>query len=253
VSDPQQPPLGASLQLKRVVTVLLVIYLVGFVGSGIAFWMVGGSPEGPDLVGREDFAVNLPFLVAIGGGALVVGGLDGADPRTLLRLHRPGFVDLLVGLLGGAALQGLVVAFEVLVMDKVFGVDVEAAARELVDSYVGSERVWLFILVVLMIPVAEEMFFRGAMLGFMTAQWGPFRAGLVVTLFFAGTHLQPAQLPTLLLLGAALASLAWWRSSTWTSIVAYATIKLVGYFALVGCSATPPTTTQSGRQLINVA
>lgn len=220
--------------MKRVVTVLLVTYLVGFVGSAIAFWVVGGSPDGPDLAGREDFAVNLPFLVAIAGGALVAGGLDGADPRALLRLHRPGFVDLLVGLLGGAALQGVVVAFEVLVMDKVFGVDVEAAARELVDSYVGSERVWLFILVVVMIPMAEEMFFRGAMLGAMAAQWGHLRAGLVVTLFFAGTHLQPAQLPTLLILGASLASLAWWRRSTWTSIVGYATFNLVGYVALVG-------------------
>jgi membrane protease YdiL (CAAX protease family) len=234
VSDPQHPKREASLQLKRVVTVLLVTYLVGFVGSAIAFWVVGGSPEGPDLLGREDFAVNLPFLLALGGGALVAGGLDGADPRDLLRLHRPRFVDLLVGLLCGAALQGLVVAFEVAVMDKVFGVDVEAGARDLVDSYVGSERVWLFILVVLMIPVAEEMFFRGAMLGSMTAQWGPLRAGLVVTLFFAGTHLQPAQLPTLLLLGAALASLVWWRRSTWTSIVAYVTFNFVGFVALVG-------------------
>jgi membrane protease YdiL (CAAX protease family) len=234
VSDPQHPQREASLQLKRVVTVLLVTYLVGVVGSAIAFWVVGASPEGPDLLGREDFAVNSPFLVALCGGALVAGGLDGADPRDLLRLHRPRFVDLLVGLLCGAALQGLVVAFEVVVMDEVFGVDVEAGARDLVDSYVGSERVWLFILVVLMIPVAEEMFFRGAMLGSMTAQWGPLRAGLVVTLLFAGTHLQPAQLPTLLLLGAALASLAWWRRSTWTSIVAYVTFNLVGYVALVG-------------------
>lgn len=79
--------------------------------------------------------------------------------------------------------------------------DVSGPARELIDRADGFGVALLLLMVVVMAPVAEELFFRGLALRAFEARMGQRLALLASALLFGITHLQLLQLPALVMIG----------------------------------------------------
>jgi membrane protease YdiL (CAAX protease family) len=142
---------------------------------------------------------------------------------------------VLLGLGGGVA---AVVASAVLSLLLTFAgwpVQEQAWIQELLGEprLVWSLAPWI----VLVAPVAEEVFFRGYMLRFMERRLG-FRAGLLLSsVVFAAIHLNPSGLPVYMVIAMVMA-LVYRRSRNLLSpIVAHATLN--GTVLLAGASLPP--------------
>lgn len=79
--------------------------------------------------------------------------------------------------------------------------DVSGPARELVDRADGAGVALLVVMVVVMAPVAEELFFRGLALRAFESRMGRRSALAASALLFGLTHLQLLQLPALVMIG----------------------------------------------------
>lgn len=83
-----------------------------------------------------------------------------------------------------------------------FSHDLSEAARQLSDKatdWVGV--VLLIVIVAVLAPIIEELFFRGLFLRALEKRWGPRWALWVSSLVFAAVHLQLLQFPALALIG----------------------------------------------------
>ncbi|MCH2621412.1 MAG: CPBP family intramembrane metalloprotease [Acidimicrobiales bacterium] len=110
----------------------------------------------------------------------------------------PGF---LIGL-GTQIVLGLLVRPLILFLERFFGdIDVSEPARELVDKATGSDVLFLFLIVVLIGPVVEEMFYRGFVLKALEKRMSSRSAMIVSSLFFALAHFQLWQFPVLFSFG----------------------------------------------------
>ena len=107
--------------------------------------------------------------------------------------------------------QGLVigVAAQVAVVPAIYApillltddLDVSGPARDLVGRADGMGIALLVLMVVVLAPVAEELFFRGLALRALQARMAPWAALVVSALFFGVTHFQLLQLPALVMIG----------------------------------------------------
>jgi membrane protease YdiL (CAAX protease family) len=95
---------------------------------------------------------------------------------------------LLLGWAAGVAVEGLIYAF---------GPGVLEGSKPLGELPWGAR----LILLVLLLPVAEELLFRGVFQGVLSGLWGPATGVLVTALLFAVAHASPVALPFLLLAG----------------------------------------------------
>ena len=108
----------------------------------------------------------------------------------------------------GAACQLLAFPLLYLVLQGVFGdLDVGRPARELAARAAGWDFLVLALLVSLVAPVVEELFYRGLVLRAFERRFGPRAAVLGSRLWFGASHLQLVQFPALFLLGVVLAVL----------------------------------------------
>lgn len=85
--------------------------------------------------------------------------------------------------------------------------DVAAEARELTDKASGLGIVLLIVVVVLIAPIVEEIFFRGLLLRSLEARFGPGPALLGSSALFGLAHFQWLQLPALVMFGLVAAAL----------------------------------------------
>lgn len=147
--------------------------------------------------------MDLPVGIAIAFGAMMAAGLVGA---------------------GVAAL---------------FGEDQTAAVAELVEESQNGGGItgWIILVAVLgatLVPLSEELLFRGLFWNALTKRGASARTALVVTsLAFAAFHLEPLRAPVLLVLGLALGWARSWAGRVGTSIVAHATINAISFTALL--------------------
>lgn len=194
-----------SLLSPRVPAVVLLSVLLGIVGSAIAFNSVGGSEvDDSALTGGEEFAVALPLLIALGGGACVAAAMDGRRIRSVFGVETLGLRGLIVGSGAGVALQFVAIGIDALIMTPVFG-EAEDSGRDLVDAFDSAgEKVLLVLLIVVLAPVAEELFHRGVLVPLAAMRWRPTVAAILVGAFFALSHFDPRQLPALAVLGVSL-------------------------------------------------
>lgn len=200
----------------------------------MAFGNVGGADaEAEPLTGAEEFAIALPMLIALGGGALIAAGLDGASPRRILGLIGVDRVSVPLGALAGIVLQGVVVGLDAWVVEPLFGDDPDGGAQELVDAFSGSaEVVLLVVLVVGLAPVAEELFYRGVLLPLVLRRWKPMWSVAIVGVIFALAHLQGRQLLGLLVVGIGLGVLRLWRGTVAAPIAAHMAFNSAGLLAI---------------------
>jgi membrane protease YdiL (CAAX protease family) len=79
--------------------------------------------------------------------------------------------------------------------------DVAEEARELTDKATGLGIVLLVVIVVLIAPVVEEIFFRGLLLRSLERRFGPGWSLGVSSVLFGLAHFQWLQLPALVMFG----------------------------------------------------
>ena len=155
--------------------------------------------------------------------------------RSLRRDFRWAFkpIDIVWGVAGGLALQGLVyLVYQVISVDEC---SLSGPARNLTDKANGIVGVPLLVLItVIGAPVVEELFFRGLLLRSLCKRRLPMAASIVVSaLIFAGFHFQGAQFAGLAVVGIVLASLALWTDRLGPGIVAHAVFNLVSVITLL--------------------
>jgi membrane protease YdiL (CAAX protease family) len=115
-----------------------------------------------------------------------------------------------------------------------------AAAEHLTDpllpvlSTLGGplEAAWFLALVVVVVPVGEEVFFRGLVYGALRARWGAVAAAVASALFFTAVHLQVVHALPIFVLGVILAGLYERTGTLVPAIVAHAANNVVAVVAL---------------------
>lgn len=113
------------------------------------------------------------------------------------------------------------------------------ALPDMVGEQIGLilESRWGYVAVGLMVPFAEELVFRGAMLSALLARLArPWTAILVSALLFALAHLNPAQMPHALLAGILLGWMYWRTGSILPGIAFHWVNNSVAY---VLCNIMP--------------
>ncbi len=96
--------------------------------------------------------------------------------------------------------------------------------------------VMLLVLVAGLVPMAEELLFRGMLYPVLRKQWGPVLAVIASAAIFAAVHFVLILFPALFILGLMLALLREWSKSIIPSILMHAmqnTIALVGINAML--------------------
>jgi membrane protease YdiL (CAAX protease family) len=121
-------------------------------------------------------------------------------------------IDVPVGLAVGFLAQVIVVPLVSWPFLKLTGQtteDLSESAQALADKATGPWGPLLFFVIVgLLAPIAEELFFRGLVLRSFERRIGIAWAVVASSLWFAATHFQPLQFPALLAAGAIFALLA---------------------------------------------
>lgn len=194
----------------------------------------GAAVRGPDI---PMWISVIQFLVGSGvlaGPAVVVAFRRGMGPSRDLGL-RIALRDLPIGLGIGAACQLLVPVLYFALRPFMGERDVSEAARETLDRGRGALGVALVVaLVVLVAPVAEEIYFRGLVLRASERSFGPTAALVGTSVLFALYHFQLLQFPALLLLAVALGWIAMRTGRLGVPIVAHIGFNLTAVILLLG-------------------
>ena len=165
------------------------VYFAAIVASAIAFALVSGGASADDLSGARTFLTNLPLQLVLGGGAFVVATLSAPRPDLWLGLDRGPWRESAVGFGIGIVTQFALIPIY-LPVRWVFEGDPSDDAQELVDRFSDGERVLLLLMVVVLAPVVEELFYRGALQGLMGERLDPLPAIVVTAAVFAFLHFQ---------------------------------------------------------------
>jgi membrane protease YdiL (CAAX protease family) len=195
--------------------VWVVAFLVGAAGVVLADALTGFPitvvVEGADGT-RETTTASPLWLNAVlllplwipllGGTLLVTTRLGSGDLRRDLGLRFRTW-DL-VGLPLGVATQLALVPALYALLDLI-GLDtssLDEPARHLTRQADGvGWALLLFVMVGLGAPIIEELFFRGLLMRSLQARWNDTLALVVSSVFFGVVHLQPLQMPGLILFG----------------------------------------------------
>ena len=137
------------------------------------------------------------------------------------------------GLVVGVACQLLLIPFLYLVIQWFTGpLDVAGPARELTDRADGIAFLILALLVVLVAPVVEELFYRGLLMRAAARRWGDPAAVVVSSAVFAASHFEIVIFPGIFAFGVVLAVLAVRTGRLGASIAAHIGFNAVTVLAL---------------------
>ncbi|MGH2785007.1 MAG: lysostaphin resistance A-like protein [Actinomycetota bacterium] len=143
-----------------------------------------------------------------------------------------GFLAAVIGLAAGAAVTQLVLTIANNVTDR----PVETP-QQLPDIQHGTELFLAGIAVVIVAPIAEELFFRGFIYQAFR-RWrrpwpGPTQAVFFSGIVFAIAHVSPVIMPSIFVLGIILAYLFEKRASVVATIAAHVAYNLIGFIIIV--------------------
>ena len=85
-------------------------------------------------------------------------------------------------------------------------------------------------------PLAEEVFFRGFVMGGLASRWGQWPAVLVSAAVFATLHIQPSVILPVFVTGILLGVLYWYTGSIWPGILVHAGQNLIATLGLIFAS-----------------
>ena len=191
---------GIGWLIGMVATVIAMAVAVAAVGSEAVedpSLTVGALLQGSLYVGL----VGMPVWLVLTRG-VQWAELGWVGPRSIGRRRkaylREAGQGLLIGVVAQLAVVPAIYAPILLLTDNL---DVSGPARELVDRADGLGIALLILMVVVLAPVAEEMFFRGLALRALEARMAPRAALIASAAFFGVTHFQLLQLPALVMIG----------------------------------------------------
>ncbi len=138
--------------------------------------------------------LQLPLEVVLLGFPLLVAHRKGNGARVDFRMEAT-WADVPIGLAVGVGSQLLLIPLLYVPLLRLLGDrDVSEAAREVTDRAQDAGGVVLLVIVVaIMAPVAEEVFYRGLVLRSLERRFGSTAAVWGSSLLFGAAHLQPLQ------------------------------------------------------------
>ena len=209
---PRDVALGLALSVAGVVIVAGIYALVteladADVNSAVAFAVVGGT---------------IYFIVLWVSWVMGPRRGDGSLASLGLRLPEPSArLMQLVLLPGGAVLASLVLTVLYALLISQLGVDLPEAVPEDLELK-GPTLIGVFALAVAWGPLAEEVFFRGFVLGGLMDRFGVRGAAVASSLLFAAAHLDPRVMLPIFVTGLLLAWLYVKTNSLASPLVAHA-------------------------------
>lgn len=210
----------------------LVVELVFLVAStSLAVVLTG---HGPVSAGVLALALAAPTVVAA-GLAILITRLRGNGPRTDLRL-RWSWRGLRLGLMFGFG--GMLVTIPAsLVYTAIVGPEANSAV---VRIFGGVRASWpwalvVFLVVVFVAPLCEEIIYRGLLWGAVDRRWGRWAALVVTIVVFALAHLEFARAPLLVVVAIPIALARFYSGGLLASIVTHQVTNLLpGIVLLLG-------------------
>ncbi|KWX67522.1 CPBP family intramembrane glutamic endopeptidase [Mycobacterium sp. NAZ190054] len=174
--------------------------------------------------------------------AIVATRLRGNGPRLDLGLHwdwRGAATGMLFGVVGL-----LVTIPASLLWVQIVGADANSAAGEVFGG-IRSGWAWaiaVFVLIVVVAPVCEEIVYRGLLWGAVRQRWGRGAAFGVSTVVFAVAHLEWTRIPLLLVIAVPIGLARLYTTNLTASIVAHQVTNLLPGLVLMFtvAGALPP-------------
>ncbi len=179
-------------------------YLAAFIGQMLVLGLLGVI-EGDDLPDTLPvvmlFLIQVPQWLAYGLGPIITTKRRGNGPVADLGM-RIIPADLGVGLPVGLVAQLALIPLLYWPITKLVESDPGDAARDLIDRIDGPiDVILMFILVVIMAPLVEELFYRGLFMGALRQRLSDTMSIVLSGIVFAAVHFQPLQFPGLLVFG----------------------------------------------------
>lgn len=227
-------PLGSSVERTHRwgLGAFLLVQLVCLLASGsFVVLVVGGLAPSIWLLA---LAVAVPTVIAA-GLAMLITKLRGNGPRTDLRLYW-SWRGLGLGLMYGFGGLFIVLPASVLYMS-IVGPDANSAVGKIFGDYRASWSwaVVVFLIVVLVAPLCEEIVYRGLLWEAVDRRWGRWVALAVTTVVFALAHLEFTRLPLLLVVAIPVALARLHSGGLLASIVAHQVTNLLpGIVVMLG-------------------
>lgn len=211
-------------------SVLLMLLIAVFGANAVAFFfsqdvmgILSGEP------GTSDVA-TLVLLTVLQVWLLIVTAVFVLLPRALaavpffpgdtLRAAGRGFLwaipAWLIATLLGAIVERIMTLFHI------------TPDQQLVADVIGAANPAIVVVAVVVVaPIAEEVFFRGVAFGAWAREYGPRRALVMSALLFAAIHASLAALVPIFVLGLALAAIYWRTRNLASSITLHATFNAI--------------------------
>jgi membrane protease YdiL (CAAX protease family) len=219
-TEPGAPPAGEppdDLRPRWGAPDLVVAFLVAQFASALGFALyatVQGVPlselDREVLTIGEIALLQAPLWLGLLGVPLLATRLRGNGARRDLGLWTT-WRDAPRGLAIGVACQLVlvpVVTIPVFLLTDADQADLEEPARELTDKAQGAGVLLLALVVVVMAPIAEEVFFRGMLQRTLARSLPIWPAMVITSVLFGISHFQALQLPALAAFGLVLSVLA---------------------------------------------
>ena len=198
MKEGQMPGMGDAV-LVMAISILLIFYV-----QGIAVAKLGLAGVGVQ---------QLCFLVLVFGFAWYIK----ADQKKLFSLGRPKGRHILGALLLWAGTYLFAILLSV-PLARLF--PSSASQMEQMTVWLGSQPLWMLVLVVAVTPaICEEMLFRGFLFGTMKEKWKPWIAILVSGILFGVYHMSLVKTVTVSLLGIVFAYVVYVSDSILCSVL----------------------------------
>lgn len=193
--DSVRPPESARWTLMWPATA----YVAATVLSALAYGLVAGSDRDATKTVGTFLAGIAGLWAGLLGGVLLASRLRGTGRLSKDFGLSVTPVDVPIGIVVGVSLQLLAVPVISWPIARIWNVDIDAPARELLD--ITGPRWLLVTAIVVGAPMVEELFFRGLLLRSLACRFDDMVAIVIAASIFAASHFQPAQFPGLLVVG----------------------------------------------------
>ena len=210
----------------------LWVFLIHIVITAVIVGMFAVRFGGDTLT---TIAILISEIVLIATTFTWIGVRHGRGPAALgLRGFTPANIGLGVGIgIGGLIVAGLVSLAITSIIESVQGTPVEQPEQiELAADPVGGLLVLLGISVVLLAPIAEEIFFRGLLFPGLRRWMRAWPAIMASSVIFAVSHILPLVMAPIFALGVLLAWVVERKRSIVPAIMAHMAFNAVGFWAM---------------------
>ncbi|MCL2560704.1 MAG: CPBP family intramembrane metalloprotease [Rikenellaceae bacterium] len=216
-NPPAHRPLWMDLLL--IVGLYIGVQIVFGLLSGLLVSLLDGDPvRGGFLAVLATYAVVIPAAIwvmrqrGVERRSMFSFSFKKADPLMIVW----GFLLLVVM---NVVIEPLISMFPTTLLEETYGAILGGGGLALLST-------------VLLIPIAEEMLFRGVIQGGVSKEYGPIRAILIAAAIFGIVHIVPQQVVAAFLAGIVLGYIYYRTGSLVPVIVIHALNNAVGYIAL---------------------